>query len=104
MKWSHGFIIEVTSPSIHRLHDFIWHGSDRSNPGRFIPNKLKFTKLRHVPSQIYCNVKDVRTNDDTLITVKLMVFYHLVDVETMVILNILCISSRPGITVEPLTP
>lgn len=29
-------------------------------------------------------VKDVRTNDDTLITVKLMVFYELSDIETMV--------------------
>ena len=29
-------------------------------------------------------VRDVRTNDDTLITVKLMVFYELRDIETMV--------------------
>lgn len=67
-----------------RLHDFVWHGSDKSNPGRFIPQKLRFTQLRHVPSQIYCNVNDVRTNDDTLVTVKLMIFYRLDDVETMV--------------------
>lgn len=62
----------------------MWHGSDPTNRGRFIPNKLKFTKLRCVPSQIYCNVRDVRTNDDTLITVKLMLFYYLKDIETMV--------------------
>ena len=29
-------------------------------------------------------MRDVRTNDDTLITVKLMLFYELVDVDTMV--------------------
>ena len=29
-------------------------------------------------------MRDVRTNDDTLITVKLMVFYELRDIETMV--------------------
>ena len=29
-------------------------------------------------------MRDVRTNDDTLILVKLMLFYELVDVETMV--------------------
>ena len=33
-------------------------------------------------------VKDVRTNDDTLITVKLMIFYELSDVETMVCIYI----------------
>ncbi len=67
-----------------RLHEFKWHGEDRSQPGRFIPGKNQFTQLCHVPSQFYCNVRDVRTNDDTLITVKLMLFYEMVDVETMV--------------------
>ena len=36
---------------------------------------------------VYCvllKVRDVRTNDDTMITVKLMVFYELRDIETMV--------------------
>ena len=44
----------------------------------------KFTKLCHVPHQLYYNVRDVRTNDDTLIVVKLMLFYELQDIETMV--------------------
>ena len=35
-------------------------------------------------------VRDVRTNDDTLITVKLMVFYELRDVETMVMCVCTC--------------
>ena len=67
-----------------RLHDFVWHGEDPQTPGRFIPSSRKFVKLCHIPSQMYCNVKDVRTNDDALITVKLMLFYQLVDVDTMV--------------------
>ena len=33
---------------------------------------------------VLLKVRDVRTNDDTLITVKLMVFYELRDIETMV--------------------
>lgn len=71
-------------PSAHEwLHEFVWHGSDASDPGRFIPARNKFSKLCHVPHQFYFNVKDVRTNDDTLITVKLMLFYELVDIETM---------------------
>ena len=37
-----------------------------------------------MPSQFYYNVKDVRTKNDILITVKLMLFYELVDVNTMV--------------------
>ena len=35
-------------------------------------------------TRCFLKVKDVRTNDDTLITVKLMVFYELTDTETMV--------------------
>ena len=62
----------------------MWHGSDIHNPAHWSPQKWKFQQLCHVPSQAYFDVKDVRTNDDTLITVKLMLFYELIDVETMV--------------------
>ena len=67
-----------------RLHEFQWHGSDRNDPGRYIPGKNKFKQLRHVPSHLYCTVRDVRTNDISIITVKLMVFFQLADVERMV--------------------
>ncbi len=70
-----------------RFHEFDWHGPDPDRPGRFIPNRNKFTQLCHVPSQFYFNVTDVRTNDDTLITVKLMLFYELTDIEIMVCIN-----------------
>lgn len=36
-----------------------------------------------MPSSVYHNVNEVRTNDDTLITVKLMLFHELRDIETM---------------------
>ena len=67
-----------------RLHEFSWHGSHRADPSRFIPNANKFTQLCRVPSQFYYNVRDVRTKNDTLITVKLMLFYELMDVNLMV--------------------
>ena len=67
-----------------RLHEFVWHGSDPQDPGHWIPLKNKFNLLRQVPDQFYYNVRDVRTNDDTLLLVKLMLFVELVEVETMV--------------------
>lgn len=71
-------------PSAHEwLHEFSWHGSHRADPSRFIPNANKFTQLCRVPSQFYYNVRDVRTKNDTLITVKLMLFYELMDVNLM---------------------
>ena len=69
---------------ICRLHEFVWHGSNRSEPGRLLPRMNIFNLLRCIPSQIYVNVRDVRTNDDTLIIVKLMVFFELKDIDRMV--------------------
>uniref|UniRef100_A0A7S3GGK3 Band 7 domain-containing protein n=2 Tax=Palpitomonas bilix TaxID=652834 RepID=A0A7S3GGK3_9EUKA len=65
------------------LHNFKWHGTDPTNKTRKVPGALTFTRLRTIPDQMYYNVGDVRTNDDTLITVKLMIFFELMDVETM---------------------
>lgn len=78
------FLLPFSLSPPPRLHEFVWHGSDPSNPGRFVPRTAKFTKLHHLPTQFQCNVKDVRTNDDTLVTVKLMIFYQLEDIENMV--------------------
>ena len=44
---------------------------------------MKFTLLRTIADQFYYNVPEVRTKDDTMITVKLMVFFQLVDVNKM---------------------
>ncbi len=65
------------------LHWFRWHGSDPHNPLLKVPEALQFSKLRVIPDQMYCHVEDVRTSDDALLTVKLMIFFELVDIEKM---------------------
>lgn len=65
------------------LHEFRWHGSDPSDPRRKVPRALKFTKLRVIPDQTYVDVEDVRTADDALLVVKLMLFFELTDIERM---------------------
>ncbi len=65
------------------LHEFCWHGADPINPHRKIPRALKFTKLRIIPDQMYFDVREVRTADDALLVVRLMVFFELVDIHRM---------------------
>jgi len=65
------------------LHEFRWHGADPQDPSRKIPRALRFTKLRVIPDQTYHLVDDVRSADDALLTVKLMIFFELADIETM---------------------
>jgi hypothetical protein len=65
------------------LHEFRWHGADPKDPQHKIPRGLRFTKLRVIPDQTYHLVDDVRTSDDALLTVKLMIFFELADIETM---------------------
>lgn len=65
------------------LHEFLWHGNDPDDKGRLIKGRLKFTKLKTVPAQLYYNISDVRTQDDALLKIKLMMFYHINDVSMM---------------------
>ncbi len=65
------------------LHEFRWHGADPKDPTRKRPRLLQFTHLRVIPDQMYFDVRDVRTSDDALLVVKLMVFFELVDIEKM---------------------
>ena len=65
------------------LHEFRWHGADPQNPQQKVPLGLRFTKLRVIPDQTYHLVDDVRTSDDALLTVKLMIFFELADIEKM---------------------
>ncbi|QDT28367.1 hypothetical protein [Gimesia panareensis] len=65
------------------LHDFRWHGADPKDPAHKIPRALRFHKLRVIPDQTYYLVDDVRTADDALLTVKLMIFFELADIEKM---------------------
>ncbi|XP_065176377.1 uncharacterized protein LOC135806153 [Sycon ciliatum] len=74
------------APTAHEwLHEFKWHGSDPNNKARMIPGKDVFNKLRVVPQHFYYNVNEVRTKDDVTLRVKLMIFYELRDVETMLV-------------------
>ena len=65
------------------LHDFSWHGSQSEDSGRKVPRALQFNKLRVIPDQLYFDVEDVRTTDEALITVQLMVFFELIDIQQM---------------------
>jgi Skp family chaperone for outer membrane proteins len=65
---------------------FSWHGSVSNEPelnGRKVKGAVKFTKLRVCPEQTYMDVDGVRTKDDALVTVKVMLFYRLQDIDKM---------------------
>lgn len=62
------------------LHTFSWHGNVG---GRKVPGALEFQKLWLLPDQMYHDVPDVRTSDDAVLTIRLMMFFELVDIETM---------------------
>ncbi len=65
------------------LHKFRWHGSDPKNPRRKVPRTLNFSKLRVIPDQMYVDVTEVRTADDALLTMQVMIFFELSDIERM---------------------
>mmetsp|Transcript_6603 Transcript_6603/g.16199 ORF Transcript_6603/g.16199 Transcript_6603/m.16199 type:complete len:470 (+) Transcript_6603:73-1482(+) len=69
------------------IHDFSWHGHDPSGDSAGVcrkrPNALRFQKLRNTPMSLYFDVENVRTNDDALLTVRLMIFYRIFDIEVM---------------------
>ena len=65
------------------LHQFAWHGATPDNPRQKAPRALRFTKLWTIPDQTYVDVPEVRTADDALLVVELMIFFELADIETM---------------------
>jgi regulator of protease activity HflC (stomatin/prohibitin superfamily) len=66
------------------LHTFSWHGARGGDDGyKKVPNALVFQKLWMMPDQMYHDVEDVRTADDAVLTVRLMVFFELADIEKM---------------------
>lgn len=69
-----------------RAHKFSWHGVDDVHKTRYIANKNIFEALNFAPDQFYYNVDEVRTSDDALIRIKLMIFYELVDIDKMVLI------------------
>jgi hypothetical protein len=66
------------------LHTFSWHASRGGSKGvQKEPNALVFQKLWLMPDQMYHDVGDVRTSDDAVLTIRLMIFFELVDIERM---------------------
>lgn len=65
------------------LHQFTWHGPSKTNKTSYEPGIDKFEVLNFAPNQLYYNISDVRTADDALIRIKLMIFYELKEIETM---------------------
>jgi len=65
------------------LHSFSWHGSLGDDHGFKVPHNLNFQKLRVIPDQMYFHVEDVRTADDAVLTIKLMIFFELTFIEEM---------------------
>ncbi|RYX99595.1 hypothetical protein EON78_03460, partial [bacterium] len=76
---------EMYMPSANEwTHEFSWHGSlDNNISNKKFPNALKFTKLRTIPDQMYFDVEDVRTSDDALIIVKVMIFFEIENLQLM---------------------
>ena len=81
-KVLYGPIRYIPNPS-EWIHEFSWHGEDPNNKTRKVKGALQFKLLRVIADQFYYNVPEVRTKDDTQITVKLMVFFELIDVVKM---------------------
>jgi hypothetical protein len=66
------------------LHTFSWHASKGGSRGvQKVANALVFQKLWLLPDQMYHDVFDVRTADDAVLTIRLMIFFELVDIERM---------------------
>jgi hypothetical protein len=66
------------------LHTFTWHASHGGHLGvEKVPKGLVFQKLWLMPDQMYHDVPDVRTADDAVLTIKLMMFFELTDIERM---------------------
>lgn len=65
------------------IHEFSWHFMDSNEIGHLVKTGQKFEILTNKPDFFHYYVKEVRTVDDTLITVKLMVIFELIDIFTM---------------------
>lgn len=79
----YGPTLFVPSPG-EWLHTFTWHGSHGGSVGeKKVAKGLVFQKLWLMPDQMYHDVTDVRTADDAVLTIKLMVFFELLDIDRM---------------------
>lgn len=66
------------------LHRFSWHAANGGSRGEEKrPHALQFEKLCLMPDQMYHDVRDVRTADDAVLTIRLMIFFELIDIDRM---------------------
>ena len=66
------------------LHEFSWHASQGGSRGvEKEPDGLQFQKMWLMPDQMYHDVRDVRTADDAVLVIRLMIFFELLDIEKM---------------------
>lgn len=83
----HGPRLYIPDSPSEWTHEFSWTGSVKgetiSGPARKQVDALKFTKLRTSPGKMYYDVENVRTKDNALLTVRLMLFFCYERVETM---------------------
>lgn len=87
-----GPCVYVPETANEYIHNFSWHGTlpnekpavNGEEPIHVkTPNALQFNRLRTMPAQLYLDVLNVRTNDDALLTVRLMLFLELKDINKM---------------------
>jgi hypothetical protein len=64
-------------------HQFSWHGSEETNKTKYTADKNQFLILNCSPDQFYYNIDEVRTSDDALMRIKVMIFYELIDIDKM---------------------
>lgn len=66
------------------VHEFAWTDvSDEDAKKKDKTGAMKFTILQNAPQKIYHKVERVRTKDNALLTVKVMIFFAYVDLEKM---------------------
>ena len=66
------------------IHEFSWSGHDGKNELNIkIRNKVVFSRLKQMPHQMYLDVPNVRTKDDVLLTIKIIAFFDITNLEQM---------------------
>eukprot|EP00033_Pygsuia_biforma_P002432 GCRY01002696.1.p1 GENE.GCRY01002696.1~~GCRY01002696.1.p1 ORF type:complete len:611 (+),score=158.59 GCRY01002696.1:108-1940(+) len=67
------------------LHVFKWHGRDpkSKDPEKKIPGALVFDKMSTLPDQFYFKCENVRTKDEAMLDIRLMIFFELENIEIM---------------------
>merc|ERR1712226_534874 len=60
-----------------------WHGPMGSNPGRHKAKQNKMSRLSLMQQNMEVEVKDVRSSDDCELTVRMVMFYRLTNIEQM---------------------